>query len=277
MTNARAAVAISGRGTNWTPWTTFGSGAYVQFYNPTSQPDMNVPINATNSVANQPGQQATLTSSSGPSGFDCIAPWNWGSCLVGGASGILEDIVGGIINPLITLISGVLGMVGGATMVLFGIIMIVMDRDTGQEKFSLRDSLSGATKEMTGAERAALTSAEASRERIEARERLAGMERPVGTGERAAAIRAKSTAATERARTRRARISLQTQQERDAAIAARQRTARAAATRRANAPVRRTRTTVTRTQQGNKTIFVTDREAINNQAKEIAGGRKKSS
>jgi hypothetical protein len=31
MANARAAVSISSNGTNWSPWTTFTSGAYQQF------------------------------------------------------------------------------------------------------------------------------------------------------------------------------------------------------------------------------------------------------
>lgn len=36
--NAKAAVAISGNGSNWTPWTTFNSGAYRQYLNSSATP-----------------------------------------------------------------------------------------------------------------------------------------------------------------------------------------------------------------------------------------------
>jgi hypothetical protein len=37
-TNAQAALAISSNGTNWKPWTTYNTGAYEQFYSPSSSP-----------------------------------------------------------------------------------------------------------------------------------------------------------------------------------------------------------------------------------------------
>jgi hypothetical protein len=37
-TNAQAAFSISRGGTVWTPWTTYNTGAYEQFYSPSSSP-----------------------------------------------------------------------------------------------------------------------------------------------------------------------------------------------------------------------------------------------
>lgn len=39
-TNARAALAISSNGTNWTPWSTYNSGAYKKWYQPWTSPGL---------------------------------------------------------------------------------------------------------------------------------------------------------------------------------------------------------------------------------------------
>jgi hypothetical protein len=242
MGNARAAVAISNKGTNWQPWTTYTSGAYLQYLQNGTAPDMNVPINATNNAGNVPTTPATLTSSDGPSGVDCIAPWNWGSCISSSASGILGDIVGAILNPLINIVAGVLGMVGGGTMVLFGIIMIVMDKDTGSQTVNLRSLLGGASETMTGAERAALTRQQTAREQMGSRERLATMP---GRGEKR--VLAQQAANREQ-------------------IEARARAANLRFERRGLKPNIKTKTV--RTVNGNTTTYTTTREIVNGQARE---------
>lgn len=40
--NARAALATSSQGTNWNPWTTYRSGAYLKWYTPPAKPGMPV-------------------------------------------------------------------------------------------------------------------------------------------------------------------------------------------------------------------------------------------
>jgi hypothetical protein len=246
MGNARAAVSISGNGSNWHAWVTFNNGAYRQFLQAAVPPDMTVPINATNNAGNVPGTStptdATLTSSSGPSGVDCIAPWNWGSCLAGSASGILEDIVGAILNPLINILAGIVGIVGGATLVLFGIIMIVMDKDTGSESVDLGALFRDAGDSLTGTERAALTRQQTAREQVASRERLALQP---GRGEKRVA--AQAAANREQAESKATAAELRFN-------------------RRGLKPNVRTKTV--RSTNGNTTIYTTTREQINGQAKE---------
>jgi hypothetical protein len=47
-TNAKAAYAISSAGTNWNPWTTFRTGAYLQYYKPSGPPPVSAPSGGTN-------------------------------------------------------------------------------------------------------------------------------------------------------------------------------------------------------------------------------------
>jgi hypothetical protein len=48
--NAKAAYAISSGGTNWNPWTTYRTGAYLKWYNP-AQPTPAAPAAASSNVA----------------------------------------------------------------------------------------------------------------------------------------------------------------------------------------------------------------------------------
>lgn len=47
IANAKAAIQISNNGSNWSPWTTFKTGAYKKYLSPTTPAGGNVPTNAT--------------------------------------------------------------------------------------------------------------------------------------------------------------------------------------------------------------------------------------
>lgn len=141
MGNARAAVAISNNGTNWSPWVTYQTGAYQRFLQGNVKPAP-APTNGTQAAqnnTNQTPQAATLESC----GF-----WTWfikpGSCagqaiggaVVGGteavAGQIIDGLIGGILNPIIQIVAGIMGMIGGGIMMGAGIYFIVKDNEKVQ-------------------------------------------------------------------------------------------------------------------------------------------------
>lgn len=155
MGNARAAVAISNRGTNWTPWTVFNTGIYSRYLQGNIPPDTSAPINGTNAQANNSTANLTgitipgigqIPGINAPGG--CWDPFNWQTCaqnaIGGAAGGAAKDIAGSIVtstiksiisalfNPVINLAAGVMGITAGGVMVLFGIFMIVKGSETGQ-------------------------------------------------------------------------------------------------------------------------------------------------
>lgn len=141
MTNARGAVAISGNGTNWEPWTTYQTGAYQQFLQGNVSPQ-SAPINGTNAAANNAGGNtgtgATLTAqltSAECSGWSQYFDLN---CLFQNAqNAIAEDalkaIFNLILNPIIQLVSGFTGILAGATMMVFGIWHLAKQSNTVQD------------------------------------------------------------------------------------------------------------------------------------------------
>lgn len=156
MGNARAAVAISSNGTNWSPWTTYSSGAYRRYLQTNVPPNTQAPINGTNAQVNQ--NTANLT------GFDLNPlnpslpgglkdPLNWflnplGSAEGAVAGGVTQPIAGQIggtlikyalqgmittvLNPMIQVMAGVLGMTAGGVMILVGVWVAARSTDTGQ-------------------------------------------------------------------------------------------------------------------------------------------------
>lgn len=154
MGNARAAVAISNGGTNWSPWTTYTSGAYKQYLQTNVPPDTSAPINGTNAQANT--ATGTLTADTGPLPGGLEDPANWflnplGSAAgaaqgaagqAGGAAGavggtlikyLLQGIILTMLNPLIQMIAGILGITAGAAMVLVGLWLASQSTQTGQQ------------------------------------------------------------------------------------------------------------------------------------------------
>lgn len=149
MGNARAAVSISNNGNNWTPWTTYNSGAYRQYLNAQVQPDTSAPINATNAAANQ--NTGTLTGDnlalSLPGGL--WDPANWflnplgsiGSAAGGAASAVgptlikyfLQGLIITILNPMMQVMAGLAGITAGGAMVVVGIWMIASHTETGSQ------------------------------------------------------------------------------------------------------------------------------------------------
>jgi Lysozyme like domain len=145
MGNARAAIAISNNGTNWAPWTTYTNGAYRQFLQTNVPPDTSAPINATNAAANQ--STATLTGISLPGGL--WDPLNWflnplgsaGQAAGGAASAVgptlvkyfLQGLIITVLNPMIQLVAGVMGITSGAAMVVIGFWIVAHNTETGQQ------------------------------------------------------------------------------------------------------------------------------------------------
>jgi hypothetical protein len=152
MGNARAAVAISNNGTDWSPWVTYQTGAYKQFLQSGVAPDTTAPINGTAAAAGTGNQTAQLESCG--MWENILIP---GSCLIQGggvdplsgagiADSIVKGLVTGLINPFIQIIAGVMGITGGLLIMVGGMFLIVKDSSAYQSvkstKAGAEDSLS---------------------------------------------------------------------------------------------------------------------------------------
>lgn len=158
MGNARAAVAISNNGTNWGPWCSgwadpnANCGKYMgptlqpgsraaSFLQSGIQPDSTTPLNATSGVTPQQAQLEFLGIGGSCSGIEwAISP---GTCAAGGAASaaagaaagefehwagqVIDAMIGGLINPLIQLVAGVMGITAGGTLMVLGLYMAVKD------------------------------------------------------------------------------------------------------------------------------------------------------
>lgn len=145
MGNARAAVAISNQGTNWSPWTTYTSGAYRQYLQTNIPPDTSAPINGTNAQANQ--NTANLTGFQLPGGL--YDPANWfldplgsGEQAAGNAFAaagptlikfFMRGLIVAVLNPMIQLMAGMMGMAAGGLLVIVGFWMVARQTQTGQQ------------------------------------------------------------------------------------------------------------------------------------------------
>lgn len=144
MTNARCAVQISNGGSNWQPWCTawcppdcnvsgkstyLGSCAPFQKYlAPGTLPD-STPVNATNASAGTAAVDSTVQTV----GTNCTwyNPLSWFGCVSSGFSDAIQGIVSYIIDPLIQIVIGIFGVLGGIVMVAFGIWEIVGQTQSG--------------------------------------------------------------------------------------------------------------------------------------------------
>lgn len=169
MTNARAAVAISNNGTNWRPWCTaysdgacgskggtyLGAGAPYQKYlgdigvaggSNAPPPDYTAPINGTNAAGNTTNPTTGTTSTADTTGFSC--GWIENLVTLGACSAvtgeaeklttqIIKFLLGSVLNPLIQITAGIMGMTGGALMVGGGMYMIVRESSTYQKARSM--------------------------------------------------------------------------------------------------------------------------------------------
>lgn len=126
MTNARAAISISNNGQTWRPWCTaysdgacgtkggsyLGSGApYQQFLQYGVTPDMTAPVNATNA------QTATLT------GISLFPQQQSDPANV--VNNAIKSTISAILNPLIQVIAGSMGIAAGGVLMFFGMYMII--------------------------------------------------------------------------------------------------------------------------------------------------------
>lgn len=148
MTNARAAVAMSGGGINWRPWcTAYSDGAcgtkggsylgpgspYQRYLQVGVTPDMNAPINATNAA----GNTAILTSASQNAGgasspVGCIFDPG-ADCSGNPVGGAIKGVLLAILTPLIQVVAGALGVAAGAAMMIFGLYEIMNSTQTGRQ------------------------------------------------------------------------------------------------------------------------------------------------
>lgn len=148
-TNARAAIAISNNGTNWSPWVTYNTGAYRQYLQSGVQADTNVPVNGTAAAANnssdgttttQQSTTAELTSWQGTAAnlLDPLHVFRDVFGLPNDVAGYIDNSVAKgiegaiypLLDPVITLIVGVLGMTAGGIIVIMGIFVMVSQSRT---------------------------------------------------------------------------------------------------------------------------------------------------
>lgn len=122
----------------WQTWSGQGcadpsqyNNSYATFLRQGIPPDPNVPNNATAGMANtlslQTGQQGSGTSPSGSGGNPS------GSGGSGGSGGILDSIVHTIINPIIGVMAGIVGIAAGGAMMILGILAIISESQTGRK------------------------------------------------------------------------------------------------------------------------------------------------
>lgn len=163
MNNARAAVAISNGGQDWGPWCTCwvdpnancghflgpnpqpGSPA-AKFIQSNIPPDPNVAVNGTaaqtqSSAITNPDNPAQELNSSGCNTLEWVLDPAYctgkkaGSIAGGAASAGAEHIagaaidliIGTILNPIISIVAGIMGMAAGAALMLVGIYMLTKD------------------------------------------------------------------------------------------------------------------------------------------------------
>ena len=212
MTNARAAVFMSGSGTSWRPWcTAYSDGAcgsrggcyqcpgspYQKFYNPNVAPDTTVNINATNAAANLTSASlgnvetpATLTNiltcmfTGGPQ--ECFN--QGGTAADNLTAGIITGIMHSILNPIIQPIAGALGVAAGGILMLGGAWMLFSGTSGGRGANNLiRQGTiaafpeAGAFFARTGGERSAFISARSARVAEQARGSQATQARNIRT------------------------------------------------------------------------------------------------
>jgi Lysozyme like domain len=164
MTNARTAVQMSNNGTNWRPWcTAYSDGAcgtaggcyqcsgapYQKFLNNNTPPDTSVPLNGTAGATppvTAPASGTTSTQQAQLTGWsdwlNCLTLQNPLDCLnltqkanfnVFNPITWVEAGIAYMLNPLIQVVSGVMGIAAGAVIMLSGTYMIVMESRTGQQ------------------------------------------------------------------------------------------------------------------------------------------------
>lgn len=73
-TNTRAAIAISGDGKNWQPWSTFSSGAYRKYLNASAIPAQTAGYNPIDPLGVIPGDQSAISALSGAAAQTVITP-----------------------------------------------------------------------------------------------------------------------------------------------------------------------------------------------------------
>ena len=119
-TNAKAAIAISSNGANWTPWTTYTSGAYQKFVQGGVTPNMT----ALGAGGSATSPQATLTSNP-------LDPSTWTSAI----GSLLENIGNYVYMGVV--------VVGGAAIVVVALMFLTFESPAGKAVVSAATSTIG--------------------------------------------------------------------------------------------------------------------------------------
>lgn len=111
--NARAAIAISNNGSDWSAWTTFTSGAYRQFLQSGVSPNNSgLPTGAT------------------PVGFGIPNPFNIGGDIAGAIGKGIGDAIAALLKPFVEIAIWVTESVVGIGLMAAGAFIILQDSKT---------------------------------------------------------------------------------------------------------------------------------------------------
>lgn len=179
MTNARTAVAMSQNGANWRPWcTAYSDGAcgtkggcykcqgapYQKFLNASVQPATNVPLNATAGVtpATTQGTGAGAPQASDAFSLGQVAQWGFCAaqplaCIAEQGTGSTIDtainnaitraifgIIVSVLNPMIQFSAGIMGMVAGGGIMVFGFYSVAQQTQAGKSVAGIGKQVGGA-------------------------------------------------------------------------------------------------------------------------------------
>jgi len=135
MGNARAAVSISNNGKNWGAWSTYNNGAYRQFM-------QNIPPADPNTVTSGTDAASATALQTQTEGFSIGCFLNPAFCLGGLLFGkqvqqlvdfVIIEVVKIVLRPFFNYIAGVFGVVAGASLMVIGIVLLIMDSQAGQQ------------------------------------------------------------------------------------------------------------------------------------------------
>lgn len=116
--NAKAAVQISHSGTNFGPWVTFTTGAYKQFMQGSTTPDLSVPGSSASA-------SSSADSSSASAGPDCA--WSIGGQHIGILFGHGPSLPSACVirKTEVRALFGALILVGGALVIMPGLVIVM--------------------------------------------------------------------------------------------------------------------------------------------------------
>jgi hypothetical protein len=145
LEQARAALVISSNATNYTPWTTYNTGAYLPFYHGAGAP----PTGSTTAAYGT----APSGSGSGDGGLPWWTPWlnalggvggdpNLGYQAAGTGSGVVDAATQGLLTGTRHIVLEGLAIIAGLALVVGGVFLLA--------KPAIKGTISGAVKAAVG-------------------------------------------------------------------------------------------------------------------------------